>query len=120
MTSMAAKSKGRKNINTKSLKFSLRNSHTITNMSNDTLGNKTTQAVSHANKHKGNNSCLLLVFKQTMNISGLLVNFTLHPVSSQRSTDSVFNGFSKAEGLFNSPQKVVLRLFFPLKERIFQ
>jgi len=39
---MAAKSKRRENINYKSLKFSLRNPYTITNMSSDILGSKTT------------------------------------------------------------------------------
>lgn len=58
MTGMAAKSKRRDNINKKSLKFSLRTPHTITNVSNDILGNKTTQAVSNANKHKESNYCL--------------------------------------------------------------
>lgn len=58
MTGMATKSKRRDNINKKSLKFSLRTPHTITNMSNDILGNKTTQAVSNANKHKESNYCL--------------------------------------------------------------
>lgn len=59
---MAAKSKRRENINEKHLKLSLRTPHTITNMSNDILGNKTTQAVSNANKHKESNYGLFFVF----------------------------------------------------------
>lgn len=64
MTSMAAKSKRRENINKKSLKFSLRTPHTVTNMSNNTLGNTITQSVSNANKHKESNYNLgfVLVF----------------------------------------------------------
>ena len=58
ITSMAAKSKRRENINLKSLKFSLRTPYTITHMSNDILGYKTTQAVSKANKRKESNYCL--------------------------------------------------------------
>lgn len=113
-TSMTAKSKRWKNINKKSLKFSLRTPHTITNMSNDILGNKTTQAVSHANKHKESNYGLLLVFKQTKNMSGLLTNFTLHPVSSHRSTESLFStGLARQRDCLTTGKKWCRDFFFP-------
>lgn len=113
MTSMAAKSKRRENSNEKSLKFSLRTPHTIAHMSNDILGDKTTQAVSNANKHKESYHGLFFVFWTDYQY----VRFTdkFHFASHQFTwihCEFAFNRISKAEGLFESWQKVGLSLFF--------
>lgn len=85
----------------------------------DTLGNKTAQAVSHANKKKESNYCLLLVFKQTMNMSGLLTNFTLHPVSSHRSTESLFStGLARQRDCLTADKKQCRDFLFPLRKNL--
>lgn len=105
---MAAKSKRRQNINLKSLKLSLRTPHSITNVPNNILGNKTTSVVSNANKNKKNNYGLVLVLfsKQTINRSGLLRSFTLHPISSGGSTEILFSrGFIRQKDCSKADKK---------------